>query len=707
MRLLQARFTNFRLLRDLTLDFSTDSDKDLFVIRAANDSGKTTLLYGLQWALYGDEALPSSRGEFRMHPINWDTSQGTRVSISTEVDFEKKEHRHSKTHGSIETVKRYRIIRSTYDTIDGTEWHPGPTNVKLFELSPQGSRPQNHPESWIKGALPEELREIFFTDGARALGFIDPDVDTRTKRTRVHQAIRLLLGLDVIEDARSRVKKTASIVNSRMRKLIKDSDLTRVSEQIEDLSKEETRLEREIEDARTQHASFHERYINVNKKIDEVLAKGNKEEMLKELSNLRRDIKLNTDHMKEAANAHVDLLNDVSLSQELSAPMIFKGISKLDALRDQGKIPNSTIPVLEERLSSPFCICGEPLDQHDKGSEQRRQHIKDLIDKARNSDILQGIITELYYASVPLALDRDKDSAWISRYEKAAELRDGLQTQQYELGKRMRSLDIKIGKIPDTNIQELKKLRSDYNAQRERFNNKAIRIEVQLENIKQDLTDLTSKRDRLLRSQKRGDIIRAELEVAQDILTVLSNTYHRLTNEELHKVSNKMNSIFLRMIVADPSQGAIIHRSEITEQFDIMVYNPDERELNPYIALNGASRQALTLAFILALTKVSGVEGPNVIDTPLGMMEGLVKTSVLNTAIKESSQLILLLTRSEIEGCEEIIDQEAARVITLTNPAHYPKMLVNKPPSVGSIIKCECNHLRECNICQRRTELDE
>ena len=57
--------------------------------------------------------------------------------------------------------------------------------------------------------------------------------------------------------------------------------------------------------------------------------------------------------------------------------------------------------------------------------------------------------------------------------------------------------------------------------------------------------------------------------------------------------------------------------------------------------LNGASRRALTLAFILALTKVSEVEAPNIIDTPLGMMSGYVKRSVLMTAIRESSQLEL------------------------------------------------------------------
>ena len=93
--------------------------------------------------------------------------------------------------------------------------------------------------------------------------------------------------------------------------------------------------------------------------------------------------------------------------------------------------------------------------------------------------------------------------------------------------------------------------------------------------------------------------------------------------------------------------------------------------------LFGASKRALTIAFILALAQVSEVEAPNVIDTPLGMMDKWVKRSVLKTAINESPQLILFLTSSETANCEDILDDYAGHVITLTNPSHYPEMLVN------------------------------
>jgi DNA sulfur modification protein DndD len=89
------------------------------------------------------------------------------------------------------------------------------------------------------------------------------------------------------------------------------------------------------------------------------------------------------------------------------------------------------------------------------------------------------------------------------------------------------------------------------------------------------------------------------------------------------------------------------------------------------------------------------------------MMSGYVKKSVLKTAIRESSQLILFLTRSEIADCEDILDAEAGRVITLTNPAHYPRILLNDPHvNERTVLRCECNHREECKLCKRRMDVE-
>ena len=82
------------------------------------------------------------------------------------------------------------------------------------------------------------------------------------------------------------------------------------------------------------------------------------------------------------------------------------------------------------------------------------------------------------------------------------------------------------------------------------------------------------------------------------------------------------------MIGADPDQGAIIRKAEISKKFDILVYGPNDRPVDPDRDLMCFPPGTDTRVH-LALTEVSEAEAPNVIDTPLGMMSGYVKRSVL------------------------------------------------------------------------------
>ena len=587
--------------------------------------------------------------------------------------------------------------------IRGDGWQPGPSTVRLFELTERGSVPIDPPEARIREELAEELREIFFTDGDRAISFIEADVSASTKQDRVRRAIRSLLGLEVIEGALGRVKRTASEVNKQVKDTVPHHELANVAGELTELGDEQDRIEQRIRDSDQQFVSFDEQYAAIEKQIEDLLTKGNRDDLSREIGQTRRRIEQLDAELTDGSRQHSSLFRSLELSRELMAPVVESSLAKLDELRDQGKIPNSTIPVLEERLGTSTCFCGEPIEGHDPATARRRHHIESLIENSRKADALQSTITDLYYASRPLQMDQGSSGqSWSSQYDKVASHHDSLLSEREQLGRQAKAIEARIVQIPDHDIQGLQRTRSYYRDQRDRFNAERPRHRADLDNVRQQHATLQRQYHDLLRQQDKGDRFMADLEVAQDIQNVLSRAYERLTTEELAKVSTRMNEIFLEMIGADPSQGAIIQGTKITEQFEITVYGPNGRLLNPDRDLNGASRRALTLAFILALTKVSEVEAPNVIDTPLGMMSGFVKTSVLTTAIRESSQLILFLTRSEIADCEQLLDAEAANVITLTNPAHYPVMLVNDPQvHERTVLQCECDHRQECTICQR------
>lgn len=705
MKLLRAEFQNFRLLKDLELRFSTEAERKLTVIRAANETGKTTILNGLQWALYGDTALPGKGDDFRLHPIDWDTSDGRRVPITATVEFEVTTYRRGAT-GPRETRRQYRIVRSVFEEVDGTKWRrSSPSTVKLFALTDAGASPIDAPEALINDELPPDLCEVFFTDGDRALSFIEADVALSTKRQRVQRAIRSLLGLGVIEDAIKHVRKASREINQQAKKVGVSGELSGIASHLEAIEDDTTKLESDLEDAKEQFAAFDEKVNETDKKIAAALQKGDKDKLQKELERAKRKIGQLDEQLAAANKEHSALFRGRHLATDLLAPVLSQAYSKLEELHDKGDIPKQTIPVLEDRLDANLCICGETLASEEPDGQRRRQYIEKLIEDSRRPDEIQEIVTDLYYGVKTLQPGDEK--AWLQDYEKIVKSRDGLQILRDEAGRELKAVELQIDALPDTDIQGLRETKRQYLNQRDRFLQKRSKIETQLEGLKREREVLTIGRDRLLREQKKGARILSELEVIQDVMRVLQSSYQRITDEELAKVSDLMNRIFLEMIGADPEQGAIIKRAEISPEFDIIVYGPNDRTLNPDRDLNGASRRALTLAFILALTKVSEVEAPNVIDTPLGMTSGYVRRSILRTAVRESTQLILFLTHDEIAGCEEILDESAGVVFTLTNPAHYPKMLVHDPGiNELKVVRCECDHRSECRLCQRRSDAE-
>ena len=590
------------------------------------------------------------------------------------------------------------------------EWERSPSIVKLFILEDTGSVPIDPPEAYIDEELPPELREVFFTDGDRALSFIEADVTVRTKRERVENAIHSLLGLGVIEDAIGHVKQAASDVNKEAKNVGTDEELNRIATRLDQIDKEWEDLKKRRDDAKAQSSAFDEDYAETEKKINEALIKGDQEILKRDIEQTEAQIKQIKEQIKITGKKHADLFRSLSLSRDLLAPIIKKSLGELNKLHDQGKIPSETIPILEERLKGTTCICGESLDPNDVDGKNRRDHIQCLIDESRKADELQKIITNLYFGSQSLQPDQVTDKErWRSAYDEVFKHRDEQDLRLTQQQDRLKALEAKLDDIldPNTDIQGLRDTKRYYAEQRNRFNEEKVRCETLLEELQKEESSLSTQRNNLLRKQRRGDRILAQLEVTQDVKRVLENSYNRITNEELAKVSELMDTIFLEMIGADPEQNAIIQKAEISKDFDILVYGPDGRTLNPDRDLNGASRRALTLAFILALTKVSEVEAPNVIDTPLGMMSGYVKRSVLKTSIRESSQLVLFLTRSEITDCEDILDTEAGQIFTLTNPAHYPQMLINDPMvNEHTVLRCECDHRLECPVCQRRMDLE-
>src|SRR5690606_25971983 len=147
--------------------------------------------------------------------------------------------------------------------------------------------------------------------------------------------------------------------------------------------------ETELEDAKQQFSAFDEKVEETDKKIATALQKGDREQLKKDLEGAKRKIKQLDEQLTAANKEHAALFRSRPLANDLLAPVLRQAFEKLEVLHDQGKIPSTTVPVLQDRLGAEVCICGEILAPGDPDGHRRREHIQKLIDDSQRADAIQ------------------------------------------------------------------------------------------------------------------------------------------------------------------------------------------------------------------------------------------------------------------------------------------------------------------------------
>jgi len=702
VRFIKLNINNFRILRDVNILFSNSIDKKLTVVRAQNETGKTTLLTALQWVLYGENGLPNKGKNYRLHPIDWSFKKNSVASIEVSLEFEA----YSFSHQSIAThrkVKRYLLERYVEERDHVTGWERMNESLSLHEFKNGEYKQIVNAETILRDMLPVELREIFFTDGDRALSFIEADVTTQRKR--VKEAVKSLLGLHIVDNTIAHLKKEVKFFETEIQKIAQSSSLDKVCLQVErtttDLRKAEMDNNQLIEKLEFVESKIKDIEVNIHK----LLVKGNKKDLQKKALQLQKEQRRLETDLENLEKKHSLFYNSRELPLALLSPFFKKGIILIEDELEKDIVPSATITAMKQLIESrSVCLCGESLNPCEEKGQRRLEYLQKIVKSAIEQGNQSRSLADIkYIARQLLASSQTANETWTNNFNNIySESSDCVEFLEEKMQER-RELNNQIQLIPDVDVSYLVAQRNTLNNERDDFRIKQDRVFRQLNKLKQEYYKCENEKKELMRNEKINAKIFSELQAAQDLLTVFLSSYATIMNIELRAVSEIMNKYFMEMIGSSgDDKTSIIVNSEITQAFDIKVYGPNGRSLDPDKDLNGASRRALTISLILALTTVSGVKAPNIIDTPLGMMSGHVKKFVCDCFIKYSSQPILFLTRDEIAGCEDIITEHLGAITTLSNPVHYPRSLKNKPSLDNiQIMTCKCDHTQYCDVCER------
>jgi DNA sulfur modification protein DndD len=236
MQLRRIEIKNFKLLEDVTLEFSVDRGKPLTAIRAENGSGKTSLLNAMLWGFYGRPGLPKFAGQSRLSSTAQPLGKGVPVRVMIEFEYDGPGGR-----------GRYRLIRSYEETPVGLDdVQQGKERLDIYQIADSGEKPIENPDVFLRSVVPGNLRDLFFTNGDDVQEFMSGKIDRTDRQGRVHRAIKALLDLDQLYVAREDLKSA----DRKFRKALSQDggiELAEAERAVEEAENERDRIQSAID----------------------------------------------------------------------------------------------------------------------------------------------------------------------------------------------------------------------------------------------------------------------------------------------------------------------------------------------------------------------------------------------------------------------------------------------------------------------------
>ena len=347
---------NFRqYIGQQEVSFSTDPEKNVTVLIGVNTSGKTTIIRAFEWCLYAkngfeDQVLLNSEVRDNM---NVGDTQDVWVSVTFS---------HDDSHGGkVYTLKRkytYLCNERTYaegKLFVGLNKKPE-EDLSLTYLQTDGQtktaiRKENITES-IDRVLPQDLSDYFFFGGERISGIAN--------RTDLSKAVRGLMRLDVLENARDHIKEALKKFSSN----IDTSGDTKAEAAQNSLSTARKKLKQYV-DARENAQAEMEHYQEKVNEYNIELSKSNIEQVKKakaERDRINKAISREETELEEKIREYVDLFNARPYAY-FGMPAIKKSLEVLQDINEQVEcVPGMNQDSIDYLIKRKICICGTHLD---------------------------------------------------------------------------------------------------------------------------------------------------------------------------------------------------------------------------------------------------------------------------------------------------------------------------------------------------------
>jgi len=631
VRISRLVLKNYRQFKDVEITFNKSKNNDLHILIGLMGTGKTNLLNAINWCLYGDEPYLSKKSQ-QLPLLNLKTIEQSEEYQHPCVEVQV----WMKTEGN----RTLRFVRKTYFKMIGKKPQSfrnefqGNISDQKGNWNPLSSE---EAESYIERFVPKRIREFFFFDGDRLDRYFKD-----ASGQNVQSAIFNISQLDLAERIYDRLTRILSDLRKKAGKVSPKIEETR--RRLEEKEYELKNVEKRIAECKRQ--------ISIAKgKIEEYEEKLREIPDIEDLEKRRKDLKSRRKEKRTLLEAKekekLSLL--VKYGKLLMLwPAIKKSIEEVEEKKEIEEIP-PTIDrsLLESTIKNCRCaVCGRELDNNAK------DYVKDLVQKIKLST---NVAQELMRMEVPLRMFEDelKNFEEIGRIAKEI---SGYEKDLKEIESEINKIDEKLRGYDTEKIKEWHKQRTHYEDIRDKNQqNLGVFIAHKKELVK-EINELKKQLEDELKKEEKVKELKNKMDSCANALNILEKTKNNILDGIRKEIERETMNKLLELMWKKKTFADV----KIEENYNVKLIHAMGYECLGTIS--SGEREALTLAFTVALHKISGFDSPIIVDRPLAMVSGEPRTNIVKvfTKISQDKQTILLFTPDDFsEEIAEVLNQRA------------------------------------------------
>jgi len=596
--------------------------RPVVLIGALNGGGKTTLLDGIQLALYGKLAQCSNRGtnsyeEFLRQSIHRDVDPKDGAAV--ELEF---------TARSAGVEDTYRIRRSwSVPSSSARERVVVHRNDVVDELLT---------ESWHEYAeifLPSGIAPLFLFDGEKIEALADPEQSSEMLKAAIHS----LLGVDIVDQ----LAADLAVVQKRRVKKASESDLT---SEIDTLEQELLRLKASRDESVQSRAAMQNQQDRALKELrnseqryrregGEVFEKRSALEA--EFAAIERELHTVDEDLRDVAAHELPLcLVQALISEVAEQDKQERASTNARMLCDVLEERDAALLELVKSVRPPKEVSKQltAFLEEDRSKRQEAAQNEQYLDLAQESSI-----------TISALLDGGFDTA-------KAQTRT-LLDRENDLRSRVTELNRKLESVPAAQaIEHLSKEVDNARLLVLDCEKQMTHIETVLEDNERASARAEEARTRALRRNVDAEFAREDDQRIVRHAQKVRDTLDTFRTDLLRRNTERLATFVFE------SYGQLLRKKSLVrsvhidpESFLVSLISADGSDVRPE-RLSAGERQLLATAILWGLARASGKVLPMVIDTPLGRLDSEHRSRLVEKYFPHAShQVVLLSTDEEID----------------------------------------------------------